>query len=137
MRLAITSIVFLIITVSIQVLIPADMFFGGKIDFALIIVVYLSLVAGNVYTLIFAFLSGLLVDSFGSHYFASTALAYVIISYVISLFHKKLEFNNVSSMFIFPLLASLGKSFIILIIILISQIFENNPNINIDKYILS
>lgn len=138
MRLAVVSIVLLIILVSVQVLLPPDMFFGGTVDFALIIVVYVALTSGGVSSLFFAFLSGILVDSFSSHFFGSTALAYLIIVYIISLFHKKIYFDNILSMVFIPFVATLGKTIIVLIIILVQKyLILSSVNIELNDYLLS
>ncbi len=138
MRLAITSIIFLILTVSLQALLPDDLFFGGKIDFALILVVYVSLVSeSSIYVLVFAFFGGLLVDSFSSSYFGSSAVIYLIIAYAITFFHRKLYFDNILTMMLLPFFATIGKTFIMLLIMVLSNLLLNGDHIVIDKYFIS
>lgn len=137
MRLAITSIIFLILTVSLQALLPDDLFFGGKMDFALILVIYVALVSGSTYALPYAFFAGLLIDSFSSGYFGSSAIAYLIIAYVITFFHKKLYFDNILTMVILPFFATLGKALIIFIIMLISDTVFGSEGIRVGKYFIS
>lgn len=138
MRLAITSILLLIIAVSLQILLPSDIFLGGKIDFALLIIIYVSLVSGSSFSLLLAFFGGLLVDSFTTHFFGSSALTYVIIAYIITLLHKKLYFNNLMTMFSVPFFATIGKTIIILIIILITKFILNSGyNISTTNFLLS
>jgi rod shape-determining protein MreD len=137
MKLAITSVIALIILVTIQVLLPANLFLGGKIDFAIILIVYVGLVSGKSPALLYAFFAGLLIDSFNPVLFGIHAFSYTLIAFIVTLFHKKVQLNNILTMMLMPLIATIGKALTLLIIMVLVKALTGEGNISLDKFLIS
>ncbi len=137
MKLAIISIIALIILVSIQILLPANIFLGGKIDFAIILVIYVAIISGKTPSLIYAFFAGLLIDSFNPVLFGIHAFTYTLIAYIITMFHNKIQFSKILTMMLVPFIATFGKFCILLILMFLIKVISGSGNINITKFLLA